>query len=1131
MSLTNHERVGKALGMLKEGLGPFIEREMENKYGEQAQEEANRILGNEWLFSGKSIREMDAGAQLKLMWDTWNDIFRQVLSFSERTLVSELRDVRNRWAHQSAFSSDDADRALDSVERLLTAASAPQANEVRKLKMELRQLVFSEQTRSASRRTIGTIENNTNIKPWREIITPHKDVASGQFEQASFAADLWYVHIGEGKRDDEYSDPAEFFRRTYLTESLKNLLINAVKRVSSNQGDPVIQLQTNFGGGKTHSMLALYHLFSGKASAKELLGIEEILMEAKPDTPSSEIKIPTAKLVVLVGNRISPGNPSVKADGTTVNTLWGEIAWQLGGKAAYELIRNDDERATNPGDTLRKLFNEYGPCVILIDEWVAYARQLNVQSNLPAGSFETQFSFAQALTESAKLADKCLLVISLPASDTATNKHMHADDVEVGGQRGREALERLRNVVGRVESIWIPASAEESFEIVRRRLFEPMTDPRQFTDRDVIAKAFTSLYKTQKQEFPSECGESKYEKRIQAAYPIHPEIFDRLYTEWSTQINFQRTRGVLRLMAAVIHSLWDKGDKNPLIMPAHIPIEDPKVRSELTRYLTDNWIPIIEKDVDGAGSLPQFIDSEVANLGKFSACRRVARTIFLGSAPSGSAANRGIEDRQIKLGCVMPGEPTAVFGDALRRLSNSATYLYQDGTRYWYSTQPTVTKLAEDRAEQLKREPNKIEKELEKRLRADLRKTGAFKLIHIFPESSADILDNFDSKLVVLSPEYAYTKDLDKNPTLEATKTILETRGNNPRIYRNTMLFMAPDKTRFQDLDEAIRKYLAWESIIGEKEALDLSPFQVKQATAQRDSMHGTINARIPETYHWLLIPVQAKDSQKIEFKDIKLIGQETLAQRATKKLQSEELMISSIAPSRLKIELDKIPLWRGNHVSIKQLIEDMASYIYLPRLTSSDVLLHAISDGLTLLTWNNDSFAYADSFDEAKGRYIGLRCGQATKINEESTGLLVRPDIAVVQWENDMLAAKTSAANNRPTATTGAIPSSANGNANTVSYPNAHDNATDNTIHDPPIEKSRPKKRYQGSVELDALRVARDAGKIAEEVIANLGNVKIKVTLEIEAITDSEFSEQTIRIVSENGKALKFVEQSFEEE
>ena len=147
-------------------------------------------------------------------------------------------------------------------------------------------------------------------------------------------------------------------------------------------------------------------------------------------------KLPDRQARGAGGQQDLARQPVTKPDGTVVRTLWGELAWQLGGKKAFARVQADDEKATSPGDVLRELFNEYGPCLILIDEWVAYARQLHDQSDLPAGGFETQFTFAQALTESAKLAKNCLLVISLPASDTTGSPHTQADDVEVGGQRG-----------------------------------------------------------------------------------------------------------------------------------------------------------------------------------------------------------------------------------------------------------------------------------------------------------------------------------------------------------------------------------------------------------------------------------------------------------------------------------------------------------------------------------------------------------------------------------------------------------------------------------------------------------------------------------------------------------------------
>src|SRR5680860_119388 len=280
MAVTNHERVGKALELLRAGLTPFVEREFKAKFGEGWAFEIRDLLSDTRLGAGKSEVINDVAALLVVMDSKWSEVFRQILGNTERSLVNELLAVRNNWAHLQQFSSDDTYRALDSAGRLLIAVSAPQSNEIEKIKMELLRLRFDEQARGERRKGAGRpIESvaTGNLKPWREVVTPHKDVASGRYQQAEFAADLWQVHLGEGS--DEYRNPGEFFRRTYLTESLKGILVGAVRRLSGQGADPVVQLQTNFGGGKTHSMLALYHLFSGIAPA-DLAGIDAVMQEA-----------------------------------------------------------------------------------------------------------------------------------------------------------------------------------------------------------------------------------------------------------------------------------------------------------------------------------------------------------------------------------------------------------------------------------------------------------------------------------------------------------------------------------------------------------------------------------------------------------------------------------------------------------------------------------------------------------------------------------------------------------------------------------------------------------------------------------------------------------------------------------
>ena len=1115
MAMTNHERVGKAMNLLRDGLGPFVAREVgERLKAGKIREDTVRKFAGDPMLGQTLIRDWDAAGLLKLMWEAWNEVFRASLGFSERSLVSELRDWRNQWAHQKTLTSDDADRALDSAQRLLAAVAAPEADAVGGMKIELRRLVFEEQARSVQRRAARVeTAGGGKLTPWREVATPHPDVAGGRYRQAEFAADLWQVWRNEGEA--EYRDPQEFFRRTFLTSSLKGLLTGAVSRLNGRGGDPVVQLQTNFGGGKTHSLLALYHLFSG-AALRSLPEVDALVAEAGADS------VPKANRVVLVGNKISAGGPVTKPDGTGVRTLWGELAWQLGGREAFERVRADDERATNPGDVLRELLERHGPCLVLIDEWVAYARQLHEKSDLPGGSFETQFTFAQALTEAVKVTKDSLLVVALPAShrgdedEDQRSPHTEADDTEVGGVRGREALERLRNVVARVESSWRPASAEESFEIVRRRLFQPFDRAGAYRQRDATVRSFADLYRRQETEFPPECRDAEYEKRLRSAYPIHPEVFDRLYTDWSALARFQRTRGVLRLMAAVIHQLWENGDSNPLILPSTIPVDAPAVQNELTRYLPDDWRPVIDKDVDGERSLPVKIDREIPSLGRCHAARRVARTVWLGSAPTPKAAHRGIDRSRVKLGCLTPGERPAVFGDALSRLAASATYLYEDETRFWYDTQPTVAKLARDRAEELRREPDQVAAELERRLKQELRNRGGFAGVHPLPRSAADVPDEPETRLVVLSAEHPHAKG-PRSAAEAAAKAIFDTPS---RERRNTLAFLAADKARYQDLDEALRRFLAWESIVADGDRLNLDPNQTRKAKQQKSDADATAAAQIPETYQWLLTPEQPTPQALVSWRAVRLTRGGGLAERAWKRLSSDELVVGSLGPAVLRRHLDSVPLWDGDHVPIRKLVEHFARFLYLPRLAGPKVLTEAIERGVGLLTWEADAYAVADSYDVEAGRYAGLQSGAVgVRVSPDSSGLVVQAAVARRQQDAEVPRPVPDGGGDRPGGEGGEPPV----------VPTPDPSPSD----DEQKERGAAVRRFHGAVRLNAKRVGKDASEIAQAVVGPLEGLvgsEVEVTLEIHAELPDGAPEQVVRTVTENSRTLKFESHGFEE-
>ena len=341
-----------------------------------------------------------------------------------------------------------------------------------------------------------------------------------------------------------------------------------------------------------------------------------------------------------------------------------------------------------------------------------------------------------------------------------------------------------------------------------------------------------------------------------------------------------------------------------------------------------------------------------------------------------------------------------------------------------------------------------------------------------------------------------------------AANAILESRGTTPRLYRNTLVFLAPDQTRLQDLDEAVRHHLAWESILAEREVLDLSPHQVRQAETQRDAAAEAVTARLPETYQWLLTPVQTEPAAPITWEAARLTGQGALADRAARRLKSDELLAASFAGTRLRMELDRVPLWRGgDHVEVRQLVDDFARYLYLPRLREPAVLLQAVDAGLGLLTWESEGFAYADSYDEDAKRYRGLLAGKAVSLTDVDTvGVLVKPDVARRQLDAE--AAVHAGIDRRDR------------------RPNPR------TEPRPPVEE-RP-RRFHGSVSLDATRAGRDASRIADEVITHLAGLvraNVTVTLEIDAEIPDGAPDHVVRTVTENSRTLKFNSHGFERE
>ena len=938
-----------------------------------------------------------------------------------------------------------------------------------------------------------------SLKPWREIAVPHEDVLKGTFQQAEFAADLSRVHAGTATA--EYQNPALFFQRTFITEGMRLLLDSVVKRLSGKGGDPVIQLQTAFGGGKTHTMLAVYHLAKGDAQANDLPGVPAIL------DATGVTELPRARIAVLDGIKSSPNQP-VMRDGQALRTLWGDLAWQLGNAEGYALVADADASGTSPGKAvLETLLSRYAPCVILIDELVAYVRQFEEGKALTGGSFDSNLSFVQGLTEAIKAVPTAVLLASLPESDK-----------EAGSQRGVKALAALSHYFGRIQALWKPVGTEEAFEIVRRRLFTNINDKLA---AETVCRAFADYYTANSEDFPRETQESRYFDRLMHAYPIHPEVFDRLYEDWSSLDNFQRTRGVLKMMAKVIHRLWRDNDKNPLIMPGSFPLHDAETRNDLIYYLPQGWDPVVERDVDGERAETTEIENRDTRLGSLQACRRSARAIFLGSAPT--TANqmvRGLELERIVLGVAQPGEQVGVYKDALRRLGDRLHYLNSANNRFWFDTRPNLRREMEDRKRRFQDQEDVFPAVRERVQRSFA--SGIFGGTHVFT-ASGDIPDDWQLRLVVLAPDAAFSRS-GQSLAIERATEILKKRGDQPRFKQNRLIFLAADYDSVSRLKDQVRSTLAWQSIVADiKEMkLNLDQYQARQASKSAEDANEALRRMIRETYKWMIAPMQeakpGKGLSEIQWEHFQINpGAQNLSQEIERVLKENELLITEWAPIHLNKVL-KDWFWKDDvkEVSALNVWQQSCQQLYLPRLKDDTAFQQTMGIGAE----SKDFFGFTQGKED--GRYVGFTFGKRTSLFLDSSLLLIEPVTSAGYAEAQRVADDAARASTQET-----YPPHVPGEP-----PRAEERGRTASTSVGAAPKAI-KKQFYGSIELDAIQAKKQFADLVDEVILQFSSrpgVKIKIAIEIQAENASGFDDGLQRAVKENCKVLRFKNAEFED-
>ncbi len=723
------------------------------------------------------------------------------------------------------------------------------------------------------------------LPSWWQVATPHKDIREGKLSEAIFAADLGDVVYG--KAPLEYQDASIFFQKTYLTHGLRTLLENVLSRLSGGKGDPVIQLQTPFGGGKTHALLTIYHAVKNKDKITHL------------DIFSKLPNLKEAIVAVFVGTHADP----IKG-----KTIWGEIAHQLG---VYKKIKEHDEQRRAPG---RKILNEIlgeTPVLILIDELVEYA--------VKAKDYREQISaFSHELTETVKSKDRCCLICTLPSSAPY-------------GEEGERALSELQRIYGRLEAVYTPLEGLEIYEVIRKRLFEDYGDEKT---RRRVAQQYFDLYQKLGADVPSEVREITYRENMEWAYPFHPELIDVLYERWGSYPTFQRTRGVLRLLAEVVSDLYSNKEPSPLIQSSFVNLDNQTIRREFVKHIGNEYDSIISADISGKNAKAPKIDRSMGSeYKKYNIAKGIATSVFLYSFSAGESKETTLP--RIRVALLREGIPSTIVGDAIAKLEEELWYFHSEGNRYSFRNQPNINRVIVDKEESISDEI------ILEEMRRLLQKVAGRSLeVYLWPESSADIPDNKNLKLAILSPDYPYGLPKSK----ELIKEFFEKAGGTFRVYRNTLFMLLLDENQYVSLSKAVRRLLALNNIQKDSSLLDILTKQSQEELRKRlKDAEREIPFKILNAYRHLTFLKQ----DGVEWKDLGIPtigGEQSISERVKQYLKDHEVVLTRLTPKYL---LDKTMGKDEQEKSIRDMYELHLKTPGMPIPENEKVFLDAVAEGV----------------------------------------------------------------------------------------------------------------------------------------------------------------------------------------
>ena len=712
------------------------------------------------------------------------------------------------------------------------------------------------------------------MKPFHRCAIPHQDVLEGKIAMADYAAKLGNVHKKIKGTSEEYLDPEKFFQRTFFTSSFEQILKDVEGRLKGEaKKDYFLNIKTPFGGGKTHTLIGLLH-------------------------KANEWK---AKTVVLDGRELDVNK----------QTFWGEIEKQLEGK-----IDKLDGQIPHGGDELKQVLEKHEPLLILIDEAMHYvdnAKAVKVGGDTLADL--TVNWFTELSTAVSGLKNTCV-VFSLPASENE-----YGDD-----EASIRLFNRLTKITGRVQRNIVPITNEEIPNVVRRRLFNSKDDEIKDNAEEIITNFVE--YCERENILPEGITSIQYKKEIEDSYPFLPHVIKTLYTNWGSIQNFQRTRGVLRLLSVVVQDLISRlGDSAPpLISLADFNLENEDVKGELVDKVDPRFTAIISGDITSQNSGAKRVDKEMGQYSSSKLAEKSMTTIFMYSHSGGASVKDGATITDIKRAVCNENIIPAEIDTVIQKSGEKLAFLHQQNDRFLFKVKGNLSKIKNDYVENLK--PEEIKNEKIRLIRENLKDSQLETYVISSKEDIKSIKDSTEQKLIVI----------DKNPDL--MQEILENHGESPRINRNTITFVCPVDNELFSFEKILKDKIAFEKLKNESK---IDKDQKEELKRFIDRCNDDIPYALTKCYRSIWGTFSSEGSVILLSKNppIPNIGQ-TISNYVSSELENNEKIVNEFGPKTLQKEFLK-----EEFVGTKQIYDTLCRTPGQVKIIDKTVLKECIRKGV----------------------------------------------------------------------------------------------------------------------------------------------------------------------------------------